>query len=79
MMHAKDDSVVGYQYGQEARGKYLSTNRCSSERVSIRTNGCVEYLECDSDYPVVWCGSEYGGHWPKSYVDEENNTFFDHF
>jgi polyhydroxybutyrate depolymerase len=62
MMHAKDDSVVGYQYGQEARGKYLSANRCSSERVSIGTNGCVEYLGCDSDYPVVWCGFEYGGH-----------------
>jgi polyhydroxybutyrate depolymerase len=79
MMHAKDDSVVGCQYAQEARDKFLSKNGCGSERLSIGTNGFVEYLGCDSEYPVVWCGSEYGGHWPKLYVDEENKTFVDHF
>jgi poly(3-hydroxybutyrate) depolymerase len=79
MMHAKDDSVVGYQFGEEARDKFLSKNGCSNESVSIGSHGCVEYLGCDSDYPVVWCGSEDGGHWPKPYAGEEIKTFFDRF
>ncbi len=79
MMHSKDDSVVGYQFGEEARDKFLSKNGCSNESVSIGSHGCVEYQGCNSDYPVVWCGSEDGGHWPRPYAGEEIKTFFDRF
>ncbi len=79
MMHSKVDNVVGYQYGEEARNKFLSKNGCSTNTISVGSHGCVEYLGCDSEYPVVWCGYEDGGHWTQGYAGEEIKAFFDRF
>ncbi|WP_245541897.1 alpha/beta hydrolase family esterase [Uliginosibacterium gangwonense] len=79
LLHSKVDSVVGYQYGEEARDKYIAKNSCTTTTRAIGTNGCVEYQGCNSKYPVAWCGYNDGGHWPPAFAAKEIKTFFDRF
>lgn len=79
LFHSKADSVVAYQYGEEARDKYVSKNSCTSVTKPVGTNGCVEYQGCNKSYPVVWCGYDGGGHWPTGFAAQEIKTFFDRF
>lgn len=79
LIHAKDDPVVAYQNGEEARDKFLAKNGCSNATSSIGTNGCVEYQGCSANYPVVWCGYAVGGHWPPGFAPKEIKNFFDRF
>lgn len=79
LLHSKVDSVVGYQYGEEARDKYIAKNSCTTSTRAIGTNGCVEYQGCNSKYPVAWCGYNDGGHWPPAFAAKEIKTFFDRF
>lgn len=79
LIHAQDDSVVGYQFGEEARDKYLARNQCSTAKRSIGKNGCVEYQGCGTGHPVVWCGFAKGGHWPPGFAAGEIKGFFDRF
>jgi poly(3-hydroxybutyrate) depolymerase len=79
LIHSKDDPVVPYQKGEEARDKFLAKNGCSNATSRIGTNGCVEYQGCSANYPVVWCGPDTGGHWPPGFAAQEIKTFFDRF
>jgi poly(3-hydroxybutyrate) depolymerase len=79
LIHSKDDPVVDYKYGEEARDKFLAKNGCSNATNSIGKNGCVEYQGCSANYPVVWCGPDTGGHWPPGFASQEIKTFFDRF
>ena len=79
LIHSQADSVVGYQFGEEARNKYIAKNQCSSTVRSIGTNGCVEYQGCSAGRPVVWCGFPDGGHWPPEFAPREIKSFFDRF
>jgi hypothetical protein len=47
--------------------------------VQLGSNGCVEYQGCDSDKPVIWCGTETGGHWYPNFSAQESKAFFDRF
>lgn len=78
-VHAKDDTTVPYSAGEEARAVFLARNHCSANTVSLGNNGCVEYQGCDSDKPVVWCGTETGGHWYPNFSAQESKAFFDRF
>ncbi len=78
-IHAKDDNVVPYSAGEEARNVFLARNHCSSTTQPLGDNGCVEYQGCDSDKPVVWCGTETGGHWFPGFSAQETKNFFDRF
>ena len=78
-IHAKDDNTVPYSAGQEARDVFLSRNSCSATTKPVGTNGCVEYQGCDSGKPVIWCGTETGGHWYPGFSAQESKTFFDRF
>jgi len=78
-IHAKDDNVVPYSAGMEARDLFLKRNSCSATTVPVGSNGCVEYQGCDSDKPVIWCGTETGGHWYPSFSAQESKAFFDRF
>lgn len=77
--HSKADSVVPYQKGEEARDQFLAKNGCSNATRGIGTNGCVEYQGCGTNYPVVWCGYDDGGHWPPGFSAQETKAFFDRF
>jgi poly(3-hydroxybutyrate) depolymerase len=79
LFHSKADSVVGYQYGVEARDKYLAKNGCGTTTTNIGANGCVEYQGCAAGFPVVWCGFDSGGHWPPGFSAQETKAFFDRF
>lgn len=78
-IHAKDDNVVPYTAGIAARDLFLKRNSCSAAAVSIGSNGCVEYQGCDSGKPVIWCGTESGGHWYPNFSAQESKAFFDRF
>lgn len=78
-IHAQDDGVVGYQFGEEARDRFLAKNQCGRTTRGIGTNGCVEYQGCSAGYPVVWCGPAQGGHWPPGFAAGEIKAFFDRF
>lgn len=78
-IHAKDDNVVPYTAGMEARDLFLKRNSCSAATVPVGSNGCVEYQGCDSGKPVIWCGTETGGHWYPNFSAQESKAFFDRF
>jgi len=78
-IHAKDDNVVPYTAGMEARDVFLKRNSCSAATVPVGSNGCVEYQGCDSGKPVIWCGTESGGHWYPNFSAQESKAFFDRF
>jgi poly(3-hydroxybutyrate) depolymerase len=78
-IHAKDDNVVPYTAGMEARDLFLKRNSCSAATMPLGSNGCVEYQGCDSGKPVVWCGTETGGHWYPNFSAQESKAFFDRF
>lgn len=78
-IHAKDDTTVPYSAGEEARDLFLSRNGCSTTTTPLGSNGCVEYQGCANDKPVVWCGTETGGHWYPDFSAQESKDFFDRF
>lgn len=78
-IHAKDDNTVPYSAGEEARNTFLARNSCKVSTLPLGANGCVEYQDCVSDKPVVWCGTETGGHWYPSFSAQESKAFFDRF
>lgn len=78
-IHAKDDNVVPYSAGEEARNVFLARNSCSSTTTSIGSNGCVEHENCITGKPVVWCGTETGGHWYPEFSAAVTKQFFDRF
>jgi hypothetical protein len=77
-MDATNDRVP-YSAGMEARDVFLKRNSCSAITVPVGSNGCVEYQGCDSDKPVIWCGTETGGHWYPNFSAQESKAFFDRF
>jgi poly(3-hydroxybutyrate) depolymerase len=79
LLHAKEDPVVGFQFGEEARDKFISKNSCTRTTASIGANGCVIYQGCSTDKPVAWCGYSNGGHWPPGFAATEIKSFFDRF
>jgi polyhydroxybutyrate depolymerase len=77
--HAREDNVVPYTAGEEARSTFTSRNACTASTQPVGSNGCVEYQGCASGKPVVWCGYANGGHWPTSFSARETKAFFDRF
>lgn len=79
LMHSRQDAVVPYSAGEEARNKHLAKNICTTTTAALGSNGCVEYKGCATDKPVVWCGYDGGGHWPQGFAAAEIKAFFDRF
>lgn len=79
LIHSRNDKVVEYPFGEEARDKYLARNGCSQATAKLGSNGCVEYQGCSSAYPVAWCGYDGGAHWPPDFAAQEIKRFFDRF
>lgn len=60
IIHGKNDSVVGTANGPATRDFYVDVNGCTSMSVPVTgftdmLSNCVEYQDCESGFPVVWC------------------------
>lgn len=80
VIHGKMDNVVGTVNGPLTRDFYVDLNHCGDATqphpgYTDSMSNCIEYTECDPDYPVFWCqhsDPEYGGTnhgWPRFAAD----------
>lgn len=76
--HGTSDNVVGHDAGVEARDLFVAANSCSNNTVPIQPSPCVEYQNCASGYPVVWCSFN-GGHSTPSFYSSAVWNFFNRF
>ena len=52
--HDPQDKLIPFTDGLAQREYWLDANMCGEETRQLE-NGCVEYTNCDSGYPVRWC------------------------
>ena len=76
--HGSADTVVPYCGGERSRDYWQSANSCTGGTVPLGDHGCLEYTDCDEDYPVVWCPTDLG-HRAPAFSAEEIWTFFSRF
>ncbi len=72
--HNPSDRLAPFYTGERARDQILEQNSCGLKTVSVPPSkgSCVQYTECPTDSPVVWCphtndigwGSYYPHNWP---------------
>lgn len=69
VIHGKMDNVVGPENGPLTRDFYAELNHCGTltqpvDGYTDPMSNCIQYTECDADYPVYWCqhtDPEYSG------------------
>ena len=76
--HGTSDNVVSHSSGSQARDAYLRANGCSNTTVPVQPSPCVEYQNCASGKPVVWCSFN-GGHTQPSFYSSGAWNFFNRF
>lgn len=76
--HGTSDNVVSHSAGSEARDAYVRANGCSNTTVPVQPSPCVEYQNCASGKPVVWCSFN-GGHTQPSFYSSGAWNFFNRF
>ncbi|HSC68388.1 MAG TPA: cellulose binding domain-containing protein, partial [Cellvibrio sp.] len=76
--HGTSDTVVSHSSGTQARDAYLRANGCSNTTVPVQPSPCVEYQNCSSGKPVVWCSFN-GGHTQPSFYSSGAWNFFNRF
>lgn len=76
--HGTSDNVVSQSAGIEARDAYVRANGCSNTTVAVQPSPCVEYQNCSSGKPVVWCSFN-GGHTQPSFYSSGAWNFFNRF
>jgi poly(3-hydroxybutyrate) depolymerase len=76
--HGNNDTVVSHSSGAQARDAYLRANGCSNTTVPVQPSPCVEYQNCSSGKPVVWCSFN-GGHTQPSFYSSGAWNFFNRF
>jgi poly(3-hydroxybutyrate) depolymerase len=76
--HGTSDTVVSQSSGAQARDAYLRANGCSNTTVAVQPSPCVEYQNCSSGKPVVWCSFN-GGHTQPSFYSSGAWNFFNRF
>lgn len=74
--HNQDDGSVPISYGTSMRDTWIAANGCSMDTAPSGPSPCVEYQNCSSGKPVVWCNPPTGGHSPPGYTGEGLSTFF---
>ncbi|QJD58056.1 hypothetical protein HG264_03605 [Pseudomonas sp. gcc21] len=52
--HDPQDKLIPYTDGLAQRQYWVDANMCGEETRQLE-NGCVEYTNCDTGYPVRWC------------------------
>ena len=78
LTHGSADTIVPYCAGERSRDYWQDQNRCAAESTPTGNHGCVEYANCDQDYPVVWCQTDLEHRVPP-FAAEEIWSFFSRF
>jgi predicted esterase len=68
-IHGINDTTVPISTGEQTRDFWVGYNSCNcDETINTEYSDCIQYPDCDPDYPVYWCPHEYedpSGHaWP---------------
>lgn len=85
--HNPKDRLVAFSQGEAARDQYIRQNQCSYESVSVDPvkGNCVQYNNCYTDAPLIWCphnvdydyrGTYYPHTWP-NFTGQEIWRFFE--
>jgi len=73
--HNPNDQLSPFESGELARDQFIAQNHCSNQTQLVEPSegNCVEYQDCNSGAPLVWCphtidystdGSYYPHTWP---------------
>jgi polyhydroxybutyrate depolymerase len=59
-IHGITDTSVPISTGEQSRNFWIEYNSCNcDETIDAEYSECVQYPDCDQDYPVYWCPHEY--------------------
>jgi predicted esterase len=59
-IHGKTDTSVPISTGEPSRDFWVEYNSCNcDETIDTEYSECMQYPDCDPDYPVYWCPHEY--------------------
>ena len=78
LTHGTEDTTVPYCTGERSRDYWQAQNGCAAESMPVGENGCIEYADCNPDYPVVWCQTDLAHRVPP-FAAEEIWRFFSRF
>lgn len=78
LTHGTADTTVPYCTGERSRDYWQAQNGCAAASTPAGENGCIEYADCDQDYPVVWCQTNLAHRVPP-FAAEEIWRFFSRF
>jgi poly(3-hydroxybutyrate) depolymerase len=59
--HGTADPTVPIAQGEATRDLWVAHNGCSTRSEPIDPAPCVAYLDCEPEYPVVWCAHDEAG------------------
>jgi polyhydroxybutyrate depolymerase len=64
LIHDDTDPTVDISASESARDRHVQNNGCdaAAEPTPTVPAPCVEYVDCDAGYPVVWCQTTGQGH-----------------
>lgn len=87
IMHNPKDRLAWFSWGERARDQLLEQNNCWPETKNVWPAewNCVEYTNCTSDAPVVWCPHTQdnawwdGSYYPHTRPDFAGSTIWDFF
>ena len=78
LSHGTADTTVPYCTGERSRDYWQAQNGCAAESTPVGENGCIEYVDCDPNLPVVWCQTDLAHRVPP-FAGEEIWRFFSRF
>ena len=58
IMHHPEDALASFESGLTARNQLIKQNSCGPETIDLPGPAdahCVQYTNCQSDAPVIWC------------------------
>lgn len=86
IMQHPNDNLSSYAAGVTARDQMLRQNSCGQATVPVGPEGgnCVEYIDCQTDAPVIWCPhsdslNEQGNYYPHTWPDFAGKTIWEFF
>lgn len=71
IMHNPEDALASFESGLTARNQLLKQNSCWPETIEIAGPAewhCVQYTNCQSNAPVIWCPHTDNYEWSRYYT-----------
>ncbi len=61
-IHDQDDNDNDISGSEAARDRLLAANGCSETTMAVSPDPCVQYQDCDPEYPILFCATSGEGH-----------------